>query len=197
MLKSRWNVSADLSTAWKESLTVDDIVVFVLSCGVAYGFFSKGPPANHDAERRELKVLADNTVRSHHPTTSRQDLVEILQVMANKEPQSFSAGGVSESLNKSLFLTTVGPSADLEGDYQWVARLDSLDNRRGKLTDNSESSDSETQNSGLSPFLGLAIQSPRSDYSNYDDRCFSGALSLRDYAACSLEDCGYCGHCDY
>ena len=25
----------------------------------------------------------------------------------------------------------------------------------------------------------------------------SDAKSDKDYTACSLEDCGYCGHCDY
>ncbi|PGH27999.1 hypothetical protein AJ80_00254 [Polytolypa hystricis UAMH7299] len=118
VLNSRWNTDADLSTAWKESLTAVNIVDFTLSCGVACGLLSKSP-ANHDTERRELMLLADDTVQSYHnPTTSRQDLVKILRIMTNKEPPPHFGEVVRESLNKSLLLVTVGPSAaGLEGDF--------------------------------------------------------------------------------
>jgi len=70
----------------------------------------------------------------------------------------------------------------------------------GKLLDSvTISDDSLTGASGKGKELDLDAFDNDDDgrFGRYSDVFRDGSQSPHDFTACSLEDCGYCGHCEY
>ncbi|KAM5429291.1 hypothetical protein McanMca71_007700 [Microsporum canis] len=191
ILNSRWNVGVDLSAAWKVNLTATNVVSFVQACSGTCGS-SEDCGLTLDMEKQEVagfaKELVDNSMKNlcHGvPLATREALVDLLQSMANKEPPLPASLILKGSLRKALLFAKFGP--DIEGGTQQVITSDAL-GREG----NTKSLGAKPKSRCSSPVLSYT----RFNDSDYD-YCISAESSPRDYTACSLEDCGYCGHCDY
>ena len=104
---------------------------------------------------------------------------------------------------KALDITCNGLSADFRVDIcrDLTSPRDSDNQPLDQVGDRSVTFlDAKVPNAELRIPLDIDDSDGDFDQEHLDDRYSysgSGRNSPQDFAACSLEDCGYCGHCDY
>ncbi|CRG91090.1 hypothetical protein PISL3812_08138 [Talaromyces islandicus] len=176
LLSNRFNAKVDLAAVWEENIIPLKIVSFILELKCRDG--GQDFPIFYDAEKVKHSLLraAYNVVESRvtGPKRSRHDLLDVLRSMATET--ALDRCGL-ELLQACIEFTEFGPKIS-----------------PGMRTGSRQSLNVETSPTSDSPVSESRTFNFQWTFSGYDD---DNRNSYKDYAACSLEDCGYCGHCDY
>jgi hypothetical protein len=189
-LNSHLDLGLNLSSAWEETLIPPKIGSFVLNVGCP------PRPSSPTSQRQRsitqtLSSLAYTAIETHitGPKGSRDDLIRILESMGDiSRSTQDSEQVIYGMLRHCINVVQSGP----DGEYESETASFNLNTLR--IGNNSEII--------AEPEDGASPETDNFVFSRDDRICFSpefddGPGSPKDFTACNLEDCGYCGHCDY
>jgi hypothetical protein len=189
LLNSHLDFGLNLFSAWEENLIPPKLVSFVLSVGCPPRA-SPSIPQGQGSISQTLSYLAYTAIKTHitGPKGSRDDLIRSLESMGDiSHSTQDSEQVIYGMLRRCINIVQSGPDGEYESEpASFNLNTPRIGNNSEIITEPENDASPETDN-----FV----------FSRDDRICFSpefddGSGTPKDFTACSLEDCGYCGHCD-